>query len=169
MFPISCVALHCGAFLPPEAFILRISLTLTDNAHESENAAALSTSRRSPPGLTRSTALLLKSRSRLRAARSASIRIGSTQALRHKIRWILGGMENISENVAAASGSSPDPAKSLVSLWRNSKAHNAKMIGPWTHSGLGVVVDAYGMVFATQRFATVSRSQLFLRERFNRF
>jgi hypothetical protein len=37
------------------------------------------------------------------------------------------------------------------------------------HSGPGVVADDDGTVFATQRFATVSRPQLFLRERFNRF
>ncbi len=31
----------CGALLPPEAFMLRIALTLADNAHQSKNAAAV--------------------------------------------------------------------------------------------------------------------------------
>lgn len=78
-------------------------------------------------------------------------------------------MENISENVASASGSGADSAKTLVALWKSSKSHNSNMISAWTHSGLGIVVDDDGMVFATQLFATVSSSQLSLRERFNRY
>jgi hypothetical protein len=43
------------------------------------------------------------------------------------------------------------------------------MTESWTHSGVGVVVDSDGMVFATQIFATKNQSQLAMRERMNNF
>jgi uncharacterized protein YkwD len=78
-------------------------------------------------------------------------------------------MENLSENVAAASGPGANAPSTLVNLWKNSKSHHHNMTDDWTHSGIGVLVDSDGMVFATQLFATVNNSQLAVRERFNRF
>lgn len=80
-------------------------------------------------------------------------------------------MGSISENVAATSRSSNNPAPVLLELWKNSNSHNKNMLESWTHTGVAVVVDSDGMVFSTQLFATQSagQSQLALRERFNRF
>lgn len=78
-------------------------------------------------------------------------------------------MENISENVASANHTGTNPAPVLLTLWKNSKDHQKTMVDAWTHSGIGVVVDADGMVFADQLFATVSSSQVAARNRFNRF
>jgi uncharacterized protein YkwD len=78
-------------------------------------------------------------------------------------------MDNISENVASATGIGGNPAPVLLALWKSSKDHNKNMTDSWTHSGVGVVVDADGTVFADQLFATVSNSQFASRSRFNRF
>lgn len=78
-------------------------------------------------------------------------------------------MENISENVAATSKSSESTSRRLLDLWRGSKDHHKNMTDKWTHTGVGVVVDSDGMVFATQLFSTVNHSQIASRERFNRF
>ena len=78
-------------------------------------------------------------------------------------------MENVSENVAAALNPGSTDAATLLNLWKNSKDHHKNMLDSWTHSGMGVVVDSDGMVFATQLFSTVSMSQMSVRERFNRF
>lgn len=77
-------------------------------------------------------------------------------------------MENISENVASLNKNS-NTAASLVNLWANSKNHEYNMRSSWTHTGIGVVVDSDGTVFATQLFATVTQSQMTTRERFNQF
>lgn len=78
-------------------------------------------------------------------------------------------MANVSENVAAASYSGSNPGPLLVKLWSESKDHEFNMRSHWTHTGIGVVVDSDGMVFATQLFSTVSYSQRASRERFNHF
>lgn len=78
-------------------------------------------------------------------------------------------MENVSENVAAAVEPGGTKTTTLINLWKGSKGHHKNMLDEWTHSGMGVVVDSDGMVFATQIFATVSNSQMSVRERFNRF
>lgn len=78
-------------------------------------------------------------------------------------------MENVSENVAAANCPRTHTSSTLVGLWKGSKSHHKNMLDSWTHSGMGVVVDSDGMVFATQIFSTVSMSQMSARERFNRF
>lgn len=78
-------------------------------------------------------------------------------------------MENVSENVAAAMEPGGTKTSTLINLWKGSKGHHKNMLDDWTHTGMGVVVDSDGMVFATQLFATVSNSQLSVRERFNRF
>jgi uncharacterized protein YkwD len=78
-------------------------------------------------------------------------------------------MNNVSENVAAATNPGSKPAPTFVRLWAESKDHEKNMRSEWTHTGVGVVVDDDGMVYSTQLFATVSNSQLSTRERFNRF
>lgn len=78
-------------------------------------------------------------------------------------------MQNVSENVAAANYPGQRPAPVIVNLWAGSKGHEYNMRQSWTHTGVGVVTDSDGMVFATQLFATVNNSQLATRERFNRF
>ncbi|MGL4399935.1 MAG: CAP domain-containing protein [Luteolibacter sp.] len=78
-------------------------------------------------------------------------------------------MMSISENVAAAENPGSNPAPALVSLWVNSKDHEFNMRSSWTHTGIGVVKDKDGTVFATQLFSTVSYSQLATRDRFSRF
>jgi uncharacterized protein YkwD len=78
-------------------------------------------------------------------------------------------MQNVSENVAAATHPGKNSASVLVSLWKGSKDHHKNMIDDWTHTGIGVVVDSDGTVFSTQLFSTVSMNQMSVRERFNRF
>ena len=78
-------------------------------------------------------------------------------------------MESISENVAAANQPGGNTTSTLIALWKGSKDHHKNMCDDWTHTGIGVVKDSDGMVFATQLFSTVSNSQMSVRERFNRF
>lgn len=78
-------------------------------------------------------------------------------------------MENISENVASANHPGEDQPTVIVNLWKNSREHRQNMTDDWTHSGIGVVVDSDGTVFATQLFSTVTLSQGPARERFTRF
>jgi len=78
-------------------------------------------------------------------------------------------MENISENVAAARHAGTNPAAAVVGLWKGSKDHHKSMLDAWTHTGVGVVVDADGTVFADQLFATVSQMQRTTRARFMGF
>jgi uncharacterized protein YkwD len=79
---------------------------------------------------------------------------------------------SISENVAAArkAGSDSASAANLVVLWKNSPNHEAAMADPeYTHTGVGIVTDSDGTIFATQLFGTMTTSQLSTRERFNAF
>jgi uncharacterized protein YkwD len=78
-------------------------------------------------------------------------------------------MQNISENVAASSKTSGSTTQRLIELWKNSHDHHKNMTDKWTHTGVGVVVDSDGMVFATQLFSTVSMSQMDMRERLTQF
>jgi uncharacterized protein YkwD len=79
------------------------------------------------------------------------------------------GMLSVSENVAAANYPGQAAPGVLLELWRTSKDHHHNMTEKWTHSGVGVVVDSDGMVFATQIFATKNHSQLAMRDRMNSF
>jgi uncharacterized protein YkwD len=79
------------------------------------------------------------------------------------------GMLSVSENVAAANYPGQAAPGVLLELWRTSEDHHHNMTEKWTHSGVGVVVDSDGMVFATQIFATKNQSQLAMRERMNSF
>ncbi|HSP42260.1 MAG TPA: CAP domain-containing protein [Luteolibacter sp.] len=78
-------------------------------------------------------------------------------------------MLSISENVAAAYGPGSNAPSALLDLWRGSKDHHKNMTDEWTHTGVGVVVDSDGTVFATQLFATRDYSQMAFRERMNQF
>ena len=78
-------------------------------------------------------------------------------------------MQNVSENVAAANYSGTSAASALVKLWAGSKGHESNMRSTWTHTGIGVVVDSDGTVFATELFATQSYSQLANHHRFSGF
>lgn len=78
-------------------------------------------------------------------------------------------MENVSENVAAANHPGSNMTSVLMSLWKGSKDHHKNMLDDWTQTGIGVVVDSDGMVFATEIFSNVCNSQMSVRERFNRF
>lgn len=78
-------------------------------------------------------------------------------------------MANISENVAASSKTAGSTTQRLIQLWENSRDHRKNMLDDWTVTGVGVAVDSDGMVFATQLFATVSMTQMSMRERLSHF
>lgn len=78
-------------------------------------------------------------------------------------------MTSVSENVVAATNPGSNPAPVLVKLWANSSDHEYNMRSPWTHTGIGVLVDSDGTVYSTELFATVSNSLLTTRDRFSRF
>lgn len=78
-------------------------------------------------------------------------------------------MDSCSENVAASSKVPGSTTQRLVALWKDSKDHHKNMLDDWTHTGVGIVVDSDGMIFATQLFSTQSSSQMSMRERFNSF
>lgn len=78
-------------------------------------------------------------------------------------------MENMSENVAAATRVGSKGTDTLLQLWQGSKDHNKNMLDDWTYSGIGVAVDEDGTMFATQLFGNASMSQLTMRNRFNHF
>lgn len=73
-----------------------------------------------------------------------------------KARHVL-GMTTLGENVAAIQSSS---TAALVSAWANSPGHDFTMkSNDWQQTGIGVLVDKDGMVFATQLFGACSSSQ----------
>jgi uncharacterized protein YkwD len=78
-------------------------------------------------------------------------------------------VQNISENVAAAYNPGSGAANSILKLWQGSTDHKYNLRSSWSHTGIGVVVDSDGTVFATQLFATMKNSQMATRERFNHF
>lgn len=78
-------------------------------------------------------------------------------------------MQNVSENVAAASHQGANMAPVLVNLWAGSKDHELNMRSEWKYTGLGVVVDQDGTVFSTQLFGTPANAQMAVRDRFNHF
>ena len=78
-------------------------------------------------------------------------------------------MHNISENVASATGARTHPATAVTALWKGSSDHHKNMTDTWTHTGVGVVVDADGTVFADQLFATVNLSPRVMHDRLTGF
>jgi len=63
-------------------------------------------------------------------------------------------METISENVIAGTQLSGDIPGILVRGWVGSKGHRRNITEKWQVTGIGVVVDKDGAVFATQLFGT---------------
>ena len=78
-------------------------------------------------------------------------------------------MQNVSENVAAATHPGKSAPAILVKLWSESKDHEFNMRQEWTQTGVGAVVDSDGTVYSTQIFATVANFQMTTRNRFNSF
>ena len=77
-----------------------------------------------------------------------------------------------SENVAATpkASSVPQSAANLVTLWVHSPDHEAAMKNPeYTHTGVGIVTDSDGTIFATQLFGTLTNSPMNDRMRYNGF
>ena len=79
------------------------------------------------------------------------------------------GMSNVAENVATCSGRGNQSAPTLVNAWKNSSGHAKSMKGKWDATGIGVVVDDDGTVFATQIFANQSHSHMAMTERMRQF
>lgn len=77
-------------------------------------------------------------------------------------------MLSLGENVAAAVTAPGNPGPTLVRLWAASKGHEKTMRNTWTHTGIGLVVDADGTVFSAQLFSNIRYSQMESRNRFNR-
>ena len=78
-------------------------------------------------------------------------------------------MANVAENVATCSGSGNGSASTMVNAWINSPGHVVNMKGKWDASGIGVVVDSDGTVFATQIFATRNHSHMAMPDRMRQF
>lgn len=78
-------------------------------------------------------------------------------------------MSSVSENVAASSKVPGSSSKRIIELWKGSKDHHKNMLDGWSKTGVGVVVDSDGMIFATQLFSTEDLTQMSSRQRFNRF
>ena len=81
-------------------------------------------------------------------------------------------MVSYSEHVAwcVAQPSDNAASRAMITMWRNSPDHRDAMLNKdWTHTGVGLVKDADGSVFATQVFGTKSMSQMAMRDRMNQF
>jgi uncharacterized protein YkwD len=76
-------------------------------------------------------------------------------------------VSQLGENVAAIGGGASNAPAKMVRLWAASPSHNFAMKGKgWTETGIGVVVDADGTVFATQLFGLTSMQQTAYRDGF---
>ena len=104
-----------------------------------------------------------------------SLNLATTRGCPYKCNWcakpIWGQRYNARspENVAAANYPGNNSSAVIVELWKQSKDHHKNMVDDWTDSGMGVVVDSDGMVFATQIFATRNYSHMTMRDRMNSF
>lgn len=78
-------------------------------------------------------------------------------------------MGNVAENIATCSGVGSSSASVLVNAWKNSSGHQENMKGNWDATGIGVVVDSDGTVFATQIFASENHSHMALTDRMRQF
>ena len=58
--------------------------------------------------------------------------------------------------VAGTHGKSTTTAMAahLVGLWVHSPNHNSNLRNSWTYTGIGIIEDRDGMVFATQMFSS---------------
>lgn len=79
------------------------------------------------------------------------------------------GMSNVAENVATCNGRGDQSAPVLVNAWKASSGHAKSMKGKWDATGIGVVVDDDGTVFATQIFANRSHSHMTMTDRMRQF
>jgi uncharacterized protein YkwD len=68
----------------------------------------------------------------------------------------------LAENVAAARSVS---MPGLVRLWAGSKGHDDNLKASWTETGIGVVEDQDGTIFATQLFGTKRMSGMAFTDR----
>jgi uncharacterized protein YkwD len=78
-------------------------------------------------------------------------------------------MSNVAENIATCSGGFGSPANTLVGAWKGSSGHDKNLKGQWSTTGIGVVVDDDGTVFATQIFATKRHSHMAMVDRMRQF
>ena len=63
-------------------------------------------------------------------------------------------MEEYGENVAAILSRPKQPSTHLLLMWKTSYYHNQTMLDDWTHSGISVLIDDDGAIFATQIFTS---------------
>lgn len=69
------------------------------------------------------------------------------------------GAVMFAENVHRVPASSADPARRVVEEWAASPVHRKNQYGSWNRTGVGVVRDSEGWLWAVQVFASVpSRS-----------
>ncbi|MEK7949481.1 CAP domain-containing protein [Luteolibacter soli] len=78
-------------------------------------------------------------------------------------------MSNVAENVASCSGHYGSAADTLFNAWKGSSSHEQNIRGQFNATGIGVVVDEDGTVFATQLFGSVSHSQMAMTDRMRQF
>jgi uncharacterized protein YkwD len=78
------------------------------------------------------------------------------------------GISDVGENVGTCRGTTR-PANTLVDAWTKSKGHQMNLKGGWTQTGIGVVVDDDGTVFATQLFGNVNKSHMSMVNRMRAF
>lgn len=90
----------------------------------------------------------------------ASMRKGKSAALGHdgfQSRFQAAhqgiGAVMFAENVHRVPASSPDPARRVVEEWAASPVHRKNQYGPWNRTGVGVVRDSEGWLWAVQVFA----------------
>lgn len=72
----------------------------------------------------------------------------------------------LAENVAAAKTTSM-PA--FVRMWANSKGHDYNMSAKWTDTGIAVLVDNDGTVFATQLFGSPVMNRMELADHLHQY
>jgi uncharacterized protein YkwD len=78
-------------------------------------------------------------------------------------------MSNVAENVATCSGNFGSAANTLFGAWKGSSSHEKNIRGDWNATGIGVVVDDDGTVFATQLFGSQSHSHMAMSDRMRQF
>lgn len=66
-------------------------------------------------------------------------------------------MQSYGENVAAILPGNNDRSKHLLLMWKTSYYHNQAMLGDWTHSGISILIDDDGEIFATQIFTSQNK------------
>jgi len=93
-----------------------------------------------------------------KVSRSWSVKQAKKGKLAHNpsyARQIPAGWTRAAENVAmtTARGSAKKLAKRMVKLWMGSKGHRANILGPYTHSGVGVAYSSRHRWYFTQNFS----------------